>query len=200
MSSSRRLPTALAIAVLTAGSAAFAASTAQSAPAGDAVNGSAAAPAATGTTTTAQGPLTPQQAIAAAEQSAGGRATRINAKHKNGADFYRVKVLANGAAEMVKIDAASGKILSTEKPGLVARVFERADKNEAAKMLSAKTTLAAAIDTAEKQTGGKMHEARIEDEDGRLAYEVETLKGHAKQRVRIDVDTGQVVLAKADED
>jgi uncharacterized membrane protein YkoI len=189
MSSSRRLPMALAIAVLTAGPATFAAANAQPAPAGDAANGSAAA----------HGQMTPQEAIAAAEQSAGGRATRIDVKHKKGADLYRVRVLANGAAEIVKIDAASGKILSTEKPGPVERLLEREGKNEAAKLQSAKTTLAAAIDTAEKQTGGKAHEARVEDEDGRLVYEVEMRKDHEKQRVRIDIDTGQVVVAK-DED
>jgi uncharacterized membrane protein YkoI len=189
---SKRVPAALAIMMMTAGPAAFAASTQTTLSGGKENRHDAAA--VMGAT------VTPQQAIAAAEQNAGGHAMRIDFKHEKGADLYRVKVLVNGAAEIVKIDSSSGKVLSSEKPGIVERVLEREDKNEVTKLQNAKTTFVAAIDAAEKQTGGKTVEARVEDEDGHLAYEVQTVKDKTKQRVRVDVDTGQVVASTGDED
>jgi uncharacterized membrane protein YkoI len=185
----RRVSAALAAAILLAGPAAFAASGQQGSLAGEHERQQEIA-------TVLGAKVTLQQAIAAAEQSAGGRAARIDVHHENGANLFRVRVLATGAAQTVKIDPLSGKVLGTEKADLV----ERESSDEMTRLQSAKTSLAAAIDTAEKQTRGRAVEADVEGEHGRLAFEIETVKDNTSQRVRVDVDTGQVAVAHVHKD
>jgi uncharacterized membrane protein YkoI len=56
-----------------------------------------------------------------------------------------------------------------------------------------KRTLAEAIATAESQTGGSAVEAKLEQEHGTLAFEVEILKDGAFQKLVLDAKTGQVL-------
>jgi uncharacterized membrane protein YkoI len=54
--------------------------------------------------------------------------------------------------------------------------------------------LAKAIETAESEThGGKAVEAKLEQEHGKVAFEVEILKDGAFRRVVIDARTGQIL-------
>lgn len=53
-------------------------------------------------------------AIAAAEQNTGGKATEASFESENSQLIYEVKVLKDNAVQKVKVDAMSGKILSTK--------------------------------------------------------------------------------------
>jgi uncharacterized membrane protein YkoI len=69
----------------------------------------------------------------------------------------------------------------------------RKDTDELAAYAQVKRTLAEAIATAESQTGGKAVEAKLEQENGTLAFEVEILKDGAFQKLVLDAKTGQVL-------
>jgi uncharacterized membrane protein YkoI len=59
-------------------------------------------------------PVTMGQAIATAEQQAGGRATRAKLENENGKLQYEVKVAGKDKATEVQIDAQDGKVLATK--------------------------------------------------------------------------------------
>src|ERR1700675_5128505 len=57
--------------------------------------------------------VTMSQAIATAEQQAGGRATRAKLENEKGKLLYEVKVAGKDKATEVQIDAQDGKVLHT---------------------------------------------------------------------------------------
>ena len=57
--------------------------------------------------------VTMSQAIATAEQQAGGRATRAKLENENGKLLYEVKVAGKDRATEVQVDAQDGKVLAT---------------------------------------------------------------------------------------
>jgi uncharacterized membrane protein YkoI len=69
----------------------------------------------------------------------------------------------------------------------------RAKQSEAEAYAKASLSLSAAIALAERQTGAKAVEAKLENEKGALAFEVEVMKNGTFQKVVIDAQTGQVV-------
>jgi uncharacterized membrane protein YkoI len=88
--------------------------------------------------------------------------------------------------------------LSVLIAGGAATAFARESRNskktdEVAAYAQVKRTLAEAIATAEGQTGGRAVEAKLEQEHGTLAFEVEILKDGAFQKVVLDAKTGQVL-------
>lgn len=72
---------------------------------------------------------------------------------------------------------------------------DRHQTEEAAVYEQVKLTLADAIAAAERQTGGRAVEAKLEKEHGVVAFEVEVMKDRAFQKVVIDAKSGQIVKA-----
>ena len=140
------------------------------------------------------------QAIATAEQQTGGRAMSIDVGHKKDAYVYRIKTVTKGKVAELTVDPASGKITQTEDEGLIDRVFDREDKSEFQALATSPTTLGTAVATAEKELGGKAIEARFENEDGKLRYEVEVAKDKAMHKVLIDSASGKVLKVKTAEE
>lgn len=60
-------------------------------------------------------------------------------------------------------------------------------------------SLAEAIAIAEQHVGGKAIQAELEHENGSLFYDVEVNRGTQRMDVRVDVDRGSILSAKADE-
>lgn len=139
------------------------------------------------------------EAIAAAEQQSGGRAMEVDVEKENGAFLYEVKTVSNDKITEILIDPASGKVLRTDDEGLIARILDREDQDELAKLTASSTTLAAAIATAEQQTGGTAVEASFDGEDGATLFEVEVAKDNAVHKVRVDSATGKVMKASVAE-
>ncbi len=132
------------------------------------------------------------QAIAAAERQSGGLAMEVDVEKENGAFVYEVKTVSKDKIAEVLVDPASGKVLRTGDEGLIAGILDREDQDEIAKLAASSTTLAAAIATAERQTGGKAIEASFDGEDGATLFKVEVAKDNAVHKVRIDGATGKV--------
>lgn len=143
------------------------------------------------------------QAIAAAEKQSGGRAMKIDVEKENGAFLYEVKTVSKDKITEVLVDPASGQVVRTDDEGVIARIFDRDDQDELARLAASPTTLAAAIATAEQHTGGKAIEARVDDDDDTMTFKVEVAKDNAVHKVRVDSATGKVmkvIVAKHEDD
>ena len=62
----------------------------------------------------ARAKITLTQAVAAAEQHSGGRATRAELEHRKGKTAFEVEVVNGKAVSSVVVDAADGKVLATK--------------------------------------------------------------------------------------
>lgn len=140
------------------------------------------------------------QAIAAAEQQTGGRAMKVDIQKDNGAYLYEVKTVSKDKVAEVFIDPTSGQVVRTDDEGLIAKVFDREDQDEFAKLTGSSATLAAAIATAEQHTSGKAIEASFDNEDGTMRFEVEVAKDNAMHKVTIDSASGKVLKVLPAED
>lgn len=139
------------------------------------------------------------QAVAAAEKQTGGRAMKVDVEHEKGTYLYSIKTVSKDKVSDVFVDPASGKITRTDDEGLIAKVFDKEDQAEFAKLAASPVTLSTAVATAEKETGGKAIEAAFESEDGKMLFEVEVAKDKAVQKVTIDAASGTVVKVSAAE-
>ena len=135
----------------------------------------------------AQAKISPAQAIAAAEAKAGGKATGIDLKHKNGATYYKVETRQGKQEHKLEIDAQSGQVLNSKT------------KTEKDAPPQAKISLQQAIAAAEAKVGGKAIEADLEHEKGSVVYDVEVLAANGtKHDVKVNADNGQVISSKVD--
>lgn len=73
------------------------------------------------------------------------------------------------------------------------------EQNEVRALAQAKISLVQAIETAERHAGGKATSARLEDEDGKVVYEVEVIGSDKATQVKVDSRDGKVLSARADE-
>lgn len=78
-------------------------------------------------------------------------------------------------------------------------VYAKERANDAVSGLAqAQITLAQAITAAEQHAGGQAAKAELERHKGRMAFEVEVVKGGAVSNVVVDATDGKVVAATAD--
>lgn len=141
------------------------------------------------------------QAITAAEQKTGGRAMKVEVEREKGNYVYEIKTVSKDKVVKAFVDPASGKVTGTDDEGLIAKIFDRDDQDEVAKMAASPTTLTAAITAAEQHVGGKAIEARFDAEDGKPLFKVEVAKDSTVHKVTIDAANGKVLkVATTDED
>ncbi len=67
-------------------------------------------------------------------------------------------------------------------------------------LAQAKVTLVQAVAAAEQHAGGRATKAELERHKGKLAFEVEVVKGAAVSNVMVDAADGKVLAASADRD
>ena len=77
------------------------------------------------------------------------------------------------------------------------QVPDQVEDRETTVLMTAKTTLAQAIATAEQQTGGRAYDAGVNIDGGQTRIVVETNGPKGAQTVSIDAQTGQVVGSHA---
>ncbi len=73
------------------------------------------------------------------------------------------------------------------------------EQNDAAALAQAKISLSQAILAAEQQANGKAVRAGLEDENGKLVYGVEIMNGDKSTDVKVDIVTGGILSAQADQ-
>ena len=72
-------------------------------------------------------------------------------------------------------------------------------ENDAALLSQAKISLPQAIAVAEQHAQGKAVRAELEDENGTLVYGVEVTNGIQTTDVKVDINNGKILSARADQ-
>lgn len=106
---------------------------------------------------------------------------------------YKVKFIANSTEYKVRIDADTGKVLSSKQ--------EKLDKDDIAEykaMKQAKVSLAQAMQKATQNVNGKIIEAEFDVDNGKSGYEIKVAKGNQIHKVVIDSMTGKVISSRLD--
>ncbi len=75
----------------------------------------------------------------------------------------------------------------------------RVERDDAAALAQAKVSISQAISVAEQHANGKAARAELEDENGKMVYGVEVVGAGKTTDVKVDINTGQVLSAKADQ-
>jgi uncharacterized membrane protein YkoI len=132
-------------------------------------------------------------AIAAANKhTSGGAVVDASFDAGNGKPAYKVKTYQNSSVWEGIVDAASGQVTGVGKTTPESEL-DQEDKAELAGLKQATTTLAQAVDTAEKQVAGKAISAGLEETDGKIVFEVMVLKNGSVRKIVIDPKTGQIL-------
>jgi len=133
--------------------------------------------------------LTIADAVSRIETAAGGKAVDVEFEANDGRGQYEVKVVSSDDVHTHKIDATTGEVLDTDK-ALFSEMFNRL-KPEA--VSGARTSLTQAIAMAERQAGGRVIDAEVDDEDGRIQYEMTVVGPDGNtQELTLDDGTGQL--------
>ena len=134
--------------------------------------------------------LTPVEALAMAEQSTKGHATHLQRSGDQQSLLYRITVIGAGSPKAVTINATSRQIIRTEPVGFIEWLRDWEGTTRADALADAKTTLAAAIKTAEKLTGGEITDAWIDRDSTIPAYELETVAHGRSATIHVNATTG----------
>jgi uncharacterized membrane protein YkoI len=133
-------------------------------------------------------------AIAIAERASGGRVAKIEIDSEHGTSAYEIKTLSNEGKAKLLVDTTTGTVLRNER-----KSASQQDRAALTRLASSRTTLAQAVQVAERQGAGKAVAAGLEDEeehkDGAKVYEVDVAANGAVQRVWVDMANGQVVAS-----
>lgn len=108
---------------------------------------------------------------------------------------YEIKTVASNTEYKIKIDADTGKVLSTKQ--------ERLDVDDMAEykaMKRAKVSLTQAMQTAAQSLNGKVIEAEFDVDNGKSVYEIKVAKGNQVHKVMVDSMTGKVISSRLDND
>ena len=140
------------------------------------------------------------QAVRVAEQQTGGRARKAEMERNNGTDVYEIKTVSKEKSAKVFVDPVSGNVLRVASPGVISslsHVFDRKDhvKEQAvlARLEASPMSLVSAIETAERETGGRAVEAALAGFHGSTLFEVRVVKDLTTHRVTVDPATASVV-------
>ncbi len=73
------------------------------------------------------------------------------------------------------------------------------EHNDAAVLAQTKISLTQAIAAAEQKVDGKAVRAELEDDNGKLVYGVEVMNGGKSTDVKVDIASGAILSAQADQ-
>jgi len=139
------------------------------------------------------------QAVRVAEQQTGGRARKAEMERNRGTYVYEIKTVSKEKSVKVFVDPASGSVVRTVTPGVISslsHVFDRKDqlKEQAAlaRLEASTMSLVSAIESAERESGGRAVEAALASLYGSTLFEVKVVKDLTTQRVVVDPATGKV--------
>jgi uncharacterized membrane protein YkoI len=147
-----------------------------------------------------QVPSSLAQAIRTAERQTGERAREIELERDRGIEVYEIKTVSRDKSSLVLIDPASGNVVDVGTSGFlssIGNIFEREDEQEDqadfARLEAVSMTLADAVETAEKETGGRAVEASVGSQYSATLFHVRVVKDFIAQRVMVDPSTGKVI-------
>ena len=148
-----------------------------------------------------KGLLTIEEAKAIAVKSVGGKVTEIELDREKSGAIYEVEVQSAGIEYDLDIDAKTGKVLRTDQDDRDGD--DRDDRNDDDDVIvtDAKTiSEEAAIAIAMKQAKGTVAKVELDNDDGRVVYEIEIKDGMYEYDFDIDAVSGDVLKFEKDHD
>lgn len=133
--------------------------------------------------------INPKEAIDIALSEFSGTVKELEFEKDDGRLIYEIEVIAGYEEAEFKIDASTGEIVKNKRK----KTSENFDKQT---VINAKE----AIDIALNKFSGTIKELELDEDDGRLIYEVEIKSSHEKAEVEIDAYTGEVLVIEIDTD
>ncbi|MGM8897797.1 MULTISPECIES: PepSY domain-containing protein [unclassified Psychrobacter] len=137
-----------------------------------------------------------KQAVATASKEAAGSLVSAelddnDSDAQNGNSVYELEFSTDTTSYEIKVDATTGKIVTSETEQL-----DKEDIDDYKVQQQAKINMTDAIDIAEKQTNGHTLEIEFESDDDEMDhptyYEVKVLKDNQIFELNIDAETGTV--------
>lgn len=128
-------------------------------------------------------------AVPIAIQRAGGVAAEVHFKNVGNAFVYEVKVITPHETNFVSIDASTGVVIHENRNWAQVRWLRQRDQSE--RRALAKTsamTLRRAVETAERQSGGRAFEVRVNSRKSPEYYIVKVAKDNALSIVNVNVE------------
>jgi uncharacterized membrane protein YkoI len=145
-----------------------------------------------------KGLLTVEEAKAIAVKSVGGNVTGLELDRERSGDIYEVEVKSDGVEYDLDIDAKTGKVLRTDKDDSDDDDWDDIDQDDVVafdgKFISEKAATAIAM----KKAKGTVSEIELDDEDGRVIYEIEIKDGAYEYEFDIDAISGEVLKFEKD--
>ena len=112
---------------------------------------------------------------------------------EHGRPVYHVKTYQNSTVWEGTLDASTGTLLGSGKSTPESQL-DREDQAELAGLKDAKVKLDAAIESAERQIGGRAITAGLEERDGKIIYELKIVNPASVLPVTISPGTGELKL------
>jgi len=150
-----------------------------------------------------KGLLSVAEAEAIAVKSVGGKVTEIELDRERSVNIYEVEVKSDGVEYDLDIDARTGKVLRTERDDNDNDNddFDDHDSDDKVIVSDGKfITEKAAIEIAMKQAKGTVTEVELDEDDGRVIYEIEIKDGKYDYDFYIDATSGEVLKFEKDRD
>lgn len=136
------------------------------------------------------------RAVQAAEQALPGRALEADLDFEDGRQVYEVELTSDGALHEIRIDAFTGDVVSTRKHAIESLWSGWSDRLAT---IERARPLAETLAAVEKQTGGRVREVGVDNEDGGLYYEIELASGSGERDVYVDVASGRIIADMVDD-
>jgi len=133
-------------------------------------------------------PLT--QAVQIAEKQEPGKTISAEFDIEKDRPLWEVKVLGNGGVKEYKIDASSGTVMKVEDEHIRGKLTNFVTGMNLKDLDNAKTSLAQAVNTAEKKMNGKAVKVQVEHERGAIQYDIFVRASDKTEKVKIDASTG----------
>lgn len=139
-----------------------------------------------------EGILSIEQAESKAIESVGGKVTKVEFEREKSGDIYEVEVISDGVEYDLDIDAKTGEVLRTEKD--TDDDDDSDHENEKALTSDEKLlTMDEVVAIALKKAKGTVTDVELDDDDGRMHYDVEIEDGTYEYDFEIDAVTGEIL-------
>ena len=136
--------------------------------------------------------LTIEEAESKAVETVGGKVTKVEFDRERSGDIYEVEVISDSVEYDLDIDAKTGEVLRTEKDDDDDDDSYDTNKKVGAldeKILTTDEVVAIALEKAK----GTVTDVELDDDDGRMHYDIEIEDGTYEYDFEIDAVTGEVL-------
>ena len=133
--------------------------------------------------------LTIEEAESKAVETVGGKVTKVEFERERSGDIYEVEVISDGIEYDLDIDAKTGEVLRTEKDDDDSYDTNKKIRASDEKLLTIDEVIAIAL----KKAKGTVTDVELDDDDGRMHYDIEIEDGTYEYDFEIDAVTGEIL-------